>query len=76
VELREKICVTSFEMIQQKDAFLITRESVRLVFRAKPSMNAIVVQLLVDLRCAQSVRNRIARGKRRKFFCGSNARDH
>ena len=35
-------------MIQQKRAFAIEIESVRRMFRAKPSMNAIVVQLLVD----------------------------
>ena len=35
-------------MIQQKHAFVIEIESVRRMFRAKPSMNAIVVQLLVD----------------------------
>jgi hypothetical protein len=45
----EKLCATIVEMIQQKAAFLIVRESVRLVFHAKPSMRAIVVQLLVDL---------------------------
>jgi len=36
-------------MSQQKHAFLIDRESVRRMFRAKPSMHRIVVQLLVDL---------------------------
>ena len=35
-------------MIQQKRAFAIDIESVRRMFHAKPSMNAIVVQLLVD----------------------------
>jgi hypothetical protein len=35
-------------MIQQKHPFVIEIESVRRMFRAKPSMNAIVVQLLVD----------------------------
>jgi hypothetical protein len=37
------------EMIQQNRAFLIRTESVRRMFRAKPSMTAIVGQLLVDL---------------------------
>ena len=36
------------------------------MFRAKPSMNAIVVQLLVDLFCAQSGWNKTVGGKRRK----------
>jgi hypothetical protein len=36
-------------MIQQKAVFPIEIESVRRMFRAKPSMNVIVVQLLVDL---------------------------
>jgi hypothetical protein len=47
------------EMIQQKHAFLIKRESVRRMFRAKPSMNQSVGQLLVDLSRAQFSRKEI-----------------
>jgi hypothetical protein len=36
-------------MIQQKAVFPIKAESVRRMFRAKPSMHVIVVQLLVDM---------------------------
>ena len=43
-----------FRIVQQKHTFMIERESVRLMFRAKPSMKAIVVQLLVDLSATQS----------------------
>jgi hypothetical protein len=46
---REKLCGTTVEMIQQKHTFLIETESVRRMFRAKPSTDMIVVQLLVDL---------------------------
>jgi hypothetical protein len=42
-------------MIQQKRAFMIEPESVRRMFRAKPSMNSIVVQLLVDLSALECV---------------------
>jgi hypothetical protein len=47
--LGEKVCAATCEMIQQKHTFLIEIESVRRMFHAKPSMNVIVVQLLVDL---------------------------
>lgn len=41
------------QMFQLKQAFPIEIESVRRMFRAKPSMNVIVVQLLVDLSAFQ-----------------------
>jgi hypothetical protein len=55
----------SLEMIQQKHAFLIETESVRRMLYAKPSMNPIVVQLLVDLCSLRSRRSR----RQTKNFC-------
>jgi len=37
-----------FRIVQQKHTFAIERESVRLMFRAKPLMMSVVGQLLVD----------------------------
>jgi hypothetical protein len=57
--LGEKLCAATCEMIQQKHTFLIEIESVRRMFHAKPSMNVIVVQLLVDLSCSANGRKSI-----------------
>ncbi len=53
-------------MIQQKHAFMIETESVRRMFRAKPSMNVIVVQLLVDFPFPQLDKKKSSGSSRRK----------
>jgi hypothetical protein len=59
------------QMFQLKQAFPIEIESVRRMFRAKPSMNAIVVQLLVDLSGVQIWLKKKCDGEQ-KLFSQSN----
>ena len=56
------------EMIEQIHAFPIKRESVRRMFRAKPSMLASVGQLLVDLSRVQFSCKEIV-DRNQKIFC-------
>ena len=64
----KRMCATTREMIQWKHAFLIESESVRRMFRAKPAMNGIVVQLLVDSLPDKSTRDKIIDQNKWRFF--------
>jgi len=59
-------------MIQQKHIFLIKRESVRRMYRAKPSARAIVVQLLVD--CDRRTRSGFATTRKYSWLIGGKFR--